>query len=147
MRNQCTIIDATSNSLAAWTLVCRPKAKGGSGIIDLRVPNQGLLLKLLHKFYNQFDVPWVKLIWSAYYTGRVPHASEPCGLFWWRDVMQLSPIYRGVTIVVIEDGSTILFWKDLWRQEIVADSHPWIFSFARDDEISVHKLLTAQALG
>lgn len=33
------------NSPAAWELVCHPKDKGGLGIIDLKVQNQGLLLK------------------------------------------------------------------------------------------------------
>ena len=68
-------------SLAAWELVCRPKNKGGLGVIDLKIQNQGLLLKMLHKFYNQLDVPWVKLIWSAYYTGSIPHVNDPCGSF------------------------------------------------------------------
>lgn len=98
-------------SLAAWNLVCRPKSKGGLGIIDLRVQNQALLLKQLHKFFNKHDVPWVKLIWSTYYVDSVPHASEPCGSFWWRDVMNLSPIFRGVTTVEIGDGSSVLFGK------------------------------------
>nr|BDI54557.1 putative reverse transcriptase [Triticum aestivum]BDI54625.1 putative reverse transcriptase [Triticum aestivum] len=46
------------NSLAAWGMVCRPKSKGGLGIIDLKILNQGLLRKQLHKFYTKCDVPW-----------------------------------------------------------------------------------------
>ena len=80
-------------SLAAWELVCHPKKKGGIGVIDLRVQNQGLLLQQMHKFYNRMDLPWVKLVWSAYYIGLIPHATDPCGSFWWRDIMQLAPIY------------------------------------------------------
>ena len=96
-------------SLAVWDLVCRPKNRGGLGIIDIRVQNQGLLLKQLHKFYNRMDLPWVKLIWSAYYVGLVPHATDQCGSFWWRDIIQLAPIYRGVTSMEVRDGSTVLF--------------------------------------
>lgn len=99
-----------------------------------------------YKFYNRLEVPWVKLIWSIHYENTVPHASEPCGSFWWRDVMQLSPIYR-VTKVAVGDGSTVLFWKDQWQQEILAESHPRLFSFVRDEDVSVQKLLTAQTLG
>lgn len=135
-----------SASLASWSLVCRPKNKGGLGIIDLRVQNQGLLLKQLHKFYNRLDVPWVKLIWSVYYEDRVPHATDMCGSFWWRDVMQLSPIYRGVTRVEVGDGSTVLFW-DLWHDEVLSDSHPRLCSFAKDEDVSVQGLLTANSLG
>ena len=75
------------SSLAAWDMVCKPKSKGGLGIIDLKTQNQGLLLKQLHKFYNKHDVPWVKLIWDSYYVDKIPHASDPCGSFWWRDLM------------------------------------------------------------
>ena len=31
-------------SMAAWDLVCRPKHKGGLGVLDLKIQNQGLLL-------------------------------------------------------------------------------------------------------
>ena len=82
-------------SLAVWGLVCRPKEKGGLGIIDLQTQNQALLIKQLHKFYNRRDVPWVNLIWSTYYEGLVPHATEQCGSFWWCDILQLTPSYRG----------------------------------------------------
>ena len=84
-------------SMAAWDLVCRPKHKGGLGVLDLKIQNQGLLLKQLHKFYNHRDIPWVDLVWNTYYDGLVPHASGPCGSFWWKDVMNLVPTYRAVT--------------------------------------------------
>ena len=64
-------------SLAAWDLVCRPKDKGGLGILNLNVQNQGLLLKQMHKFYNKQQVPWVQLIWDSYYDGVVLHATSP----------------------------------------------------------------------
>lgn len=63
-------------SLAAWEMVCRPKSKGGLGIVDIKVQNQALLLKQLFKFYNRLDVPWVKLLWNTYYSQEIPHASD-----------------------------------------------------------------------
>lgn len=135
------------NSLASWDLVCRPKTRGGMGIINLKLQNQELLLKQLHKFYNNDDIPWVQLIWSAYYTDKVPHSTEPCGSFWWRDVLQLSDVYRGVTRVNVGDGKTTLFWKDLWQDQVISESHPRAFSFCRQEDISVNKLLSAESLG
>jgi hypothetical protein len=63
------------NTLAAWSLVCRPKNNGGLGVLNLEIQNKALLLKQLHKFYCKENVPWVKLVWSLY-GNRVPHAQS-----------------------------------------------------------------------
>jgi hypothetical protein len=73
------------------------KDKGGLGVLDMKIQNQALLLKLLEKFYNKRDIQWVHLTWSTYYQHTVPHASHKCGSFWWRSIMKLSPIFRGIT--------------------------------------------------
>jgi hypothetical protein len=39
-------------NLLAWHMVQKPKHKGDLGIINLRLQNDALLLKILHKFYN-----------------------------------------------------------------------------------------------
>src|SRR3954469_11746886 len=51
--------DSQRKSLAAWDLVCRPKSKGGMGIMNLQLQNKALLIKHLHKVYNKADIPWV----------------------------------------------------------------------------------------
>jgi hypothetical protein len=50
--------------------VIKPKEKGGLGVINLRLQNDALLMKNLHKFYNREDIPWVHLIWDRYYTNK-----------------------------------------------------------------------------
>lgn len=87
----------TSNSLAAWTMMCKPKQKGVLGVLHTKMLNTALLLKFLDKFYNHHDAPWVELIWSTYYTSSVPRAAGPCGSFWWRELIRLMPIYRRFT--------------------------------------------------
>ena len=76
----------TCNSLVAWQRVCCPKARGGLGVINLKVQKQGLPLKFLDKFYNKAELPWVRLIWDSYYLNSVPHASPICGYFWWKKI-------------------------------------------------------------
>ena len=90
-------------------MVCRPKSSGGLGILDLKVQNDGLLLKFLHKFYNIMDIPWLQLIWDTYYVDWIPHATDICGSFWWRDLVILMPIYRGITHVQIKQGTSTHF--------------------------------------
>jgi hypothetical protein len=68
-------------NLAAWPMVSAPKPKGGLGVINLRLENDALLLKHLHKFYNKEDIPWVHLIWDRYYTNKIPHAAREVGSF------------------------------------------------------------------
>ena len=91
----------------------KTKEKGGLGVINLRLQNDALLLKQLHKFYNKEDVPWVHLVWDMYYADKVPHTCLEMGSFWWRDVMRLSTIHRGIVKCTLGDGSTVTFWDDL----------------------------------
>jgi hypothetical protein len=49
--------DEKVHSLASWDMVCKPKNKGGLGIINLKIQNKCLMMKQLHKFYNNVDLP------------------------------------------------------------------------------------------
>jgi hypothetical protein len=135
-----------SNSLAAWDMVCKPKKKGGLGILNLRIQNEGLLLKYLHKFYNKVDTPWVHLLWNTYYTGKVPHTMAPCGSFWWHAVFSLSHIFRGIAVSYVNDGCSTLFWKDKWLSNINSEEFPRAFSYTKNEDISVRDFLTSNQL-
>ena len=63
-------------NLAAWSMIQQPKEKGGLGVLNLRLQNDALLLKQLHKFYSKQNMPCVQLIWNKYYTSKVPHAAN-----------------------------------------------------------------------
>jgi hypothetical protein len=133
------------HALAAWDMVCVPNKKGGLGILNLKLQNQGLLLKYLHKFYNE-DTPWVHLLWNSYYTGKVPHALNPCGSFWWKDICKLMPIYRAISSTQIGNEGTVLFWKDKWLNTIVSDEYPIAFSYAIAEDVTVQSFLSATSL-
>jgi hypothetical protein len=73
-------------------------------------------MKDLDKFYNRKDIPWVNMIWSAYYSnGEIPHASKDRGSFWWRDVLKLVDQFRGIAACTVGDGRSVLFWLDVWN--------------------------------
>jgi hypothetical protein len=67
----------------------------------------------------------------------VSHASKDRGSFWWRDLLKLCDTYRGIAKCSIGDGSTILFWSDIWNDLLLQDKFPRLFSFAKDKLISV----------
>ena len=46
-------------SKAAWPLVRVPKDNRGLGALDLYIQKDSLLIKQLHTFYNNLDIPWV----------------------------------------------------------------------------------------
>jgi hypothetical protein len=63
-------------------MVTKPKLKDGLGVINLRVQNEALLIKNLHKFFNRQELPWVQLIWTKYYSnGKIPGQTKK-GSFW-----------------------------------------------------------------
>lgn len=134
------------NSLASWEMVCRPKDKGGLGIINLQVQNRALLLKHLDKFYNNADLPWVKLIRDSYYFEAVPHAVVLSGSFWWRSIIQLADDWRGLTKCVVGSGFSVLFWEDLWLGSVISASFPRLYSFARDKQASVNEIMSLPSL-
>jgi len=63
-------INRRGSCLVAWEFAYKPKDQGGLGIIDIQSQNEALLMKFLDKFYNNHDIPWVKLTWSAFYSNN-----------------------------------------------------------------------------
>lgn len=109
-RKQClwrgSSTEKKGGNLDAWPMVQKPKDKGELGVINLKIQNDALLMKFLHKFYNR-----AVLIWNKYYANRVPHASREIGSFWWKDVQRLSTLFRGFARCTFGDGKTATFWR------------------------------------
>ena len=130
----------SSNALAAWSLVCRPKCHGGLGVLNLELQNKALLLKQLHEFFEKDDTPWVNLVWSLYDPNKPPHAQSKRGSFWWKDIFSFIGDYRSISKCSIGHGSSVLFWKDFWNDSITfSERFPRLYSYARDSDISVNE--------
>jgi hypothetical protein len=92
---------------AAWSLATRPKS-GGLVILNIATHNDALLLKNLYKFFKRVDCPWMKLIWNNYYSsGNLP-GIRPKGSFWWRRVLKQLDKFKGITMVHLNNGSSVL---------------------------------------
>ena len=134
-------------NLVAWETVMLSKEKGGLGIINLRLQNDALLMKHLSKFYNRADLPWVRMVWTRYYTNRVPHAAREVGSFWWKDILRLNLLFRGIAKCTIGNGQSVCFWGDIWmNDQIIATKYPRLASFAKSEEISVYAVMQAEDL-
>ena len=139
-------LNAKKPPLAAWKMVQRPKLKGGLGVINLRTQNDALLLKNWHKFFNKADIPWVKLLWEKYYRNGLLPSDTRKGSFWWRKILKLLTVYKGLAHAVLGNGDTILFWHDLWNGRILKLDYPEIFSFVRNDRTTVKTVLQIEEL-
>jgi hypothetical protein len=110
-------------------------------------PKCGLLIKFLDKFYNNSDIPWVKLVWHAYYQDTIPHAENLCGSFWWRDVIKQVDNFRGAAQVKIGRDNTFLFWSDNWTVNNLSTPmmirFPWLFSYALEENMSAANVYAA----
>jgi hypothetical protein len=115
-------------AMQKWKKCCKPKKKGGLGIINLRSQNYALLMKHLDKFYNQKDVPWVKLVQNALYqNGQIPHATTDKGSFWWRDLLKLCDMFRGISSCIVGNGSTVLFKLHMYGTIYVSPPAPFLW--------------------
>jgi hypothetical protein len=105
-------LNAKKPPLAAWKLVCKPKRKGGLGVIKLWLQNDALLIKNLDKFFSKTDLPWVNLVWFQYYVnGRVPGNLRKRS-FLWRCILKLLNTYKGIGKANFGKGDIIMFWHD-----------------------------------
>jgi len=87
------------------------------------------------------------LIWFKYYgNGKVLHGTREVGSFWWKDLLKLCVLYRGIAKCQIGDGSIVLFWEDLCSSGVLAVKYPCLFSFAKAQRISVKSVVEAEDL-
>ena len=127
-------------------MVSKPKDKGGLGILNLTIQNEALLLKHLDKFYNKRNIPWVKLIWNAYYRDVVPYLARAKGSFWWKDVLSLHLQFRAIASCSSGSGNTISLWEDLINNKITQHQYPRLFSYAKDPTMSLQLAFQSEPL-
>ena len=92
------------------------------------------------------NIPWCNLIWSKYYQHKIPHATREVGSFWWKDILRLNIIYRGIARCTIGNGSIVTFWDDLWTNDILSFKYPRLYSFAKEQRISVQKITQTEGI-
>src|SRR5438105_535647 len=64
------------------------------------------------------------------------------GSLWWKDIMRLNALLRGITSCSVGMGDSILFWDDLWTDAILAVKYDSMQLHAKNPRISVKKMET-----
>jgi hypothetical protein len=100
----------------------------------------------LHKFYNNEDIPWIHLVRDAYYHQAIPHAVVLAGSFWWKSIISLSDDCRSITKCEVGNGSSVLFWSDLWKDNLFDSSFRRLFSYAKDKFQSVKEFFERESV-
>jgi hypothetical protein len=90
-------------------MVCKPKDKGGLGVINLEIQNDALLLKHLFKIFNHDETPWAQMTWQAYYQNISPQSAGKVGSFWLRDVCGLITNFRTIMSCTPGAGNIVRF--------------------------------------
>ena len=125
-------------------MVTRSKGQGGLRVLKLKVHDDALLMKHLHKFYSRADLPWVQLLWDKYYNQGTLPVIRKRGSFLWRDVLKLHDQFKGWVNGKLGDGKVIALWNDMWEGHILKLEYPHLFSFAKNQNITVQEAMQAQ---
>jgi hypothetical protein len=127
-------------------MVTLPKDEGGLGVLNLSVQNESLLMKHLHKFFNKAQILWVQLVWDKYYAGGklLIQSLNFRGSFWWRDNLKILTQFKGIAMVTNMDGKSCFLWLDMWNDMIHREAFPKLFSFAKNQSISISVATSTQ---
>lgn len=96
-------------------------------------------MKHLDKFFNKWNLPWVKMLWNKYNDNNTlpPHATLEKKLILVKGYFPLIPLYMTITTIQINKGDTALLWKDQWCDNIMELVCPSLYSFTMNEDISV----------
>jgi hypothetical protein len=95
---------------------------------------------------NTGELTWVKLTWELYYPSALPPARPIEISFWWRDCLKVLPTFKNLVVCTFAQGNSILLWKDKWTDVPLQEAWPHLFSFAKNDSISLKKVIAATDL-
>lgn len=107
----------------SWEVVCRPTSMGSLDVRDLRVVNSSLLTKWRWRLLSNGHELWKEIL-AAFYgvkivgnVGLDGRGQTRISSVWWKDLCPLdscSGWFSNAVVRKVVNGSTTLFWKDIW---------------------------------
>jgi hypothetical protein len=73
-------------------------------------------------------------------------AQERRGSFWWRDSLKLLEHFKGMASVIVQSGTTCFFWLDVWNDHLLSHDFPHLFSYVKDQKLTVLRVAQATNL-
>jgi hypothetical protein len=68
------------------------------------------------------------------------------GSFWWKSNLKLLDVFKGISLAEAGSGDTILFWKDLWNENITQNKYPHLFSFCINEDATLSMIMNQHDL-
>jgi hypothetical protein len=81
------------------------------------------------------------MAWEMYYSFALPPARTREVSFWWRDCLTVLPTFKQIAQCDFQQGNSILLWQDSWSHIPRKDTFPHLFSFCKNEAISIKKAL------
>jgi hypothetical protein len=127
-----------SDCLVAWDFVCRDYREGGLGIKNLRIQNECLLKKFVHRLLVEPNSPWARWARLTHLNGKDLGDQTTNQTRAWVQINSMIEIYRNSTCVQIGDGKCTSMWKDKWTTNgPLCFQFPALFSHAIRPNISI----------
>ncbi|KAA3485561.1 putative Transposon TX1 [Gossypium australe] len=141
-----------------WNIVCKPKVKGGAGVVNLGVKNKALLAKWSWRFEIEKEALWRKVILAKYgskvqrWHFKMTNPKDMSSV--WRGIVKnfkdvVMPKWVGVESFYwqIGNGRTVLFGIVIWCGNMpLKQGFPRLFRLARHKESSVADLFRSAGL-
>uniref|UniRef100_A0A452XT81 Reverse transcriptase zinc-binding domain-containing protein n=1 Tax=Aegilops tauschii subsp. strangulata TaxID=200361 RepID=A0A452XT81_AEGTS len=131
--------DKQKYHMVRWSEICKPRDQGGLGIMSSKRMNIALPTKWLWRIANGEGGLWLHTIQQKYLRGQpLAFCQRSGGSQFWQSIIQLLPVLRVGTSIVVGSGTATLFWFDRWAGDSpFAARFPDMFSIAVDPRISV----------
>jgi hypothetical protein len=128
--------------LVKWSMITKPKTKGGLGVKDLRRMNINLLCEWWWKF-EKGEGMWQEIVKKKYRVrgGIANLKNKPSNSPVWNDLIKIKNLYLSGRIVKIGNGEDTDFWLDAWCGDTtLKEKFNDLFEISNEQNISVAEM-------